>query len=90
MLSPLSNTIAMRLMGLFFQGYRETVVMEDLSKRWQKLSLTDTEGDKFDLSKEKQILEFFLGGSSLPKEQLTLRCWQKHSDPYGEHDEILR
>ena len=56
MLSPLSNTIAMRLMGLFFQGYRETVVMEDLSKRWQKLSLTDTEGDKFDLSKEKQIL----------------------------------
>ena len=90
MLSPLSNTIAMRLMGLFLQGYRETVVMEDLSKRWQKLSLTDTEGDKFDLSKEKQILEFFLGGSSLPEEQLTLRCWQKHSDPYGEHDEILR
>ena len=89
-MSPLSNTIAIRLMGLFFQGYKETIVMEDLSKRWQKLSLTDTKGDKFDLSKEKQILEFFLGGSSSLEERLTLRCWQKRSDPYGEHDGILR
>lgn len=49
-------------MGLFFQEYRETFVMEDLSKRWQKLSLIDTEGDKFDLSKKKQIPEFILAG----------------------------
>ena len=55
MLSPLGNTVARRLVGLFFQGYSETVFIEELSQRWQKLSLTDMEGSKFDFSKEKHL-----------------------------------
>ena len=54
-MSPLSNTVSRRLVSLFFKGHKETIFMEEISKRWQKLSLIDTEGDKFDLSKEKII-----------------------------------
>lgn len=81
MLSPLSNTVAGRLVGLFFQGYRETVVVEDLSKRWQKLSLTDTEGDKFDLSKVKQILEFVLAGKFFTQRAKNIKALAKTFKP---------
>jgi len=34
--------------------------MEDLALRWKKLSLSEVEGKKFDLSKDKKASDFVL------------------------------
>ena len=73
----LSNIVARRLVGLFFQGHGETIFMEEISKRWQKLSLTDTEGDKFDLSKEKIIPEFVLVGKFFTQRAINIEALAK-------------
>ena len=41
-------------MGCFFEGpgIQDRISMEDLTRDWKKLSLTEKEGDKLDLSKE--------------------------------------
>ena len=77
----LSNIVARRLVGLFFQGHGETVFMEKISKRWQKLSLTDTEGDKFDLSKEKKIPEFVLAGKFFTWRAINIEAFAKMFRP---------
>ena len=78
---PLSNTVARRLVGLFFQGHRETVFTEEISKRWQKLSLTDTKGDKFDLSKEKKIPKFVLAGKFFTRRAINIKALAKTFRP---------
>ena len=78
---PLSNTVARRLVGLFFQGHRETVFTEEISKRWQKLSLTDIEGDKFDLSKEKKRPEFVLARKFFTRRAINIEALAKTFRP---------
>ena len=51
--------------------------MEEISKRWKKLSLTDIEGDKFDLSKEKKIPEFVLVGKFFTRRAINIEALAK-------------
>lgn len=55
--------------------------MEEIPKRWQKLSLTDTEGDKLDLSKEKRIPEFVLAGKFFTRRAINIEAVAKTFRP---------
>ncbi|XP_075633956.1 uncharacterized protein At4g02000-like [Castanea sativa] len=55
--------------------------MEEISKRWQKLSLTDTEGDKVDLSKEKRMPEFVLVGKFFTRKAINIKAVAKTFRP---------
>ena len=55
--------------------------MEEISKRWKKLSLTDIEGDKFDLSKEKKIPEFVLVGKFFTRRAINIEALAKTFRP---------
>ena len=51
--------------------------MEEISKRWKKLSLTDIEGDKFDLSKEKKRPEFVLARKFFTRRAINIEALAK-------------
>ncbi|KAK9990546.1 hypothetical protein SO802_025531 [Lithocarpus litseifolius] len=55
--------------------------MEEHSQRWQKLSLTNTEGTKFDLSKEKQSPEFVLVGKFFTRRAINVEALAKMFRP---------
>ena len=81
MLFPPSTTVTRGQVGLFFGGTGKQFYMEELSQRWQKISLTDTEGTKFDLSKEKQSSEFVLAGKFFTRRAINTEAFAKTFRP---------
>lgn len=55
--------------------------MEELSQRRKKLSLTDTEGSKFDLSNEKHLPEFVLAGKFFTRRTINIEALAKTFRP---------
>ena len=62
----------------FFLG-----TMEDLAIRWKKLSLSDKEGKKLALEKNKKQVDYVLAAKFLTKGMLVLMQWLEHFDLYG-------
>ena len=52
--------------------------MEELSQKWKKLSLTNTEGSKFDLSKEKHLPKFVLVGKFFTRRVINIKALAKN------------
>ena len=57
--------------------------MEDLASRWKNLSLSDKEGKKLALAKNKHRVDFVLAAKFLTKRMSILMQWLKPFDLYG-------
>ena len=55
--------------------------MEELSQKRKKLSLTNTKGSKFDLSKEKHLPEFALTGKFFTRRAINIEALAKTFRP---------
>ena len=70
-------------MGCFFEGpgIQDRISMEDLTRDWKKLSLTEKEGDKLDLSKNKKTQVFVLAAKFFTRRSLNVEVVAKTFRP---------
>ena len=57
--------------------------MDDLTRSWKQLSLSEKEGKKLALAKNKKRVEFVLAAKFLTKRKVSVMQWLKHLDHYG-------
>jgi len=89
----MDNTVILRLVGLFFWGYRETLFfssqflspfeskIDDLSSRWKSLSLSEKEGPSLALKSDQATTEFSMVARFLTKLPINLDTIENTFNP---------